>query len=146
MRPLVLVLAAFSVACHTGSPRPVTLDVGHDTCQSCRMVVSDARLAAQIVAPGEEPVFFDDFGCLSTFLKSRTSLRSSAAVYVADHRSGEWVLASRAVYTRVPSAATPMNGGIVAHADVASRDGDAAARGGTPVQARDIVGPFEEAH
>ena len=33
--------------------------------RSCRMAVSAAGVAAQVVAPGEEPRFFDDIGCLA---------------------------------------------------------------------------------
>ena len=52
-------------------------------------------------------------------------------VFVADHRTGEWVDARRAVFTRT-SIDTPMASGLVAHADAASRDADPAAAGGQP--------------
>ena len=37
-------------------------------CGYCRMIVSDQRFASQIVAPYEEPRFFDDLGCLARYL------------------------------------------------------------------------------
>jgi len=96
------------------------------------MMVSDVRVAAQIVAPGEEPLFFDDIGCLRDYLAS-TSAAADAVVYVADHRTGAWVDATQAVFTRSATIETPMGSGIIAHADAASRDADDAARGGSGV-------------
>jgi copper chaperone NosL len=104
------------------------------------MAVSDPRVAAQVVAPGEEPDFYDDIGCLARDLAKRT-LSPDAVVFVADHRTGEWVGAGGAVYVRVPGLATPMGSGIVAHASAASRDGDAAARAGQSLTLQDVFGP-----
>jgi copper chaperone NosL len=44
------------------------------------------------------------------------------------------------VFTRVPGLATPMGSHVVAHADAASRDQDADARGGTPLAAHELFG------
>jgi hypothetical protein len=61
---------------------------------------------------------------------------------VADHRTGEWVDASRAVFTRTPAVQTPMASGLIAHADAASRDRDNAAAGGSDVSPAAILGPL----
>jgi copper chaperone NosL len=134
------VLATVTVGCTGGPPPPAPLDTAHDNCRFCRMIVSDQRFAGQIVAAGEEPLFFDDLGCLHDYVQGASSLPVGAFAYVADHRTGRWVAGGRAVFTRVPGLSTPMNGGIVAHADRASRDSDAAGRGGTAVAASDVIG------
>jgi copper chaperone NosL len=103
------------------------------------MAVSDARFSAQLVAPGELPSFFDDIGCLATFLKAGKA-PAQAAAYVADHRTKAWIRADRAVYARVSGLATPMGSQLVAHADAASRDQDPDARGGTPVAPAELFG------
>jgi copper chaperone NosL len=108
------------------------------------MPVSDARLASQIVAPGEEPRFFDDLGCLADTIARGGPLPKGTVLYVADHRTGRWVRAGEAVFTRCPAVETPMGSHVIAHADAASRDGDPAARGGTPVPFGDtlrVTGP-----
>lgn len=125
--------------CAAGGPEPAPLDTRNESCATCRMVVSEARFAAQVVAPGELPRFFDDLGCLSAFLKAGRA-PAEATVFVADHRTRAWVRADAAVYARVPTLATPMGSHWIAHADAGSRDGDAAARGGTPVTPRDVLG------
>jgi copper chaperone NosL len=138
LRCTALVLAF--AACASRPPEPAPLDTRNEQCGFCRMAVSEARFASQLVAPGELPRFFDDLGCLASFLKGG-KLAAGATAFVADHRTRAWIRADRAVYTRVPGLATPMGSHIVAHADAASRDQDADARAGTPVAAAELFGP-----
>jgi copper chaperone NosL len=136
----VLMVAGAAVACAGGPPRPATLDPGDDSCSYCRMVVSDPRFAGQIVARGEDPLFFDDLGCLRDYIHGGRSVPAGAVAYVVDHRTGTWVPGGRAVFTSVPDLSTPMGGGIIAHADRTSRDSDATARGGTSIPPSDVIG------
>ncbi len=118
---------------------PVPL-AGGEACEYCRMTVEDPTLAAQVVGPGEEPRYFDDIGCVAAFLKEQRTRPVGQVVYVADHRTKQWVRADEAVFTRVERLSTPMDSHLVAHSDVQSRDADPDARGGSPVPAREIVG------
>lgn len=128
-----------AVACGRG-PEPAPLDTRNEQCTSCRMAVSDARFAAQLVAPGELPRFFDDVGCLGDFVRAGRA-PAGAVAYVADHRTKAWVLAADAVYTKVAQLETPMGSHVIAHADAASRDQDAGSRGGSPVARTELFGP-----
>ena len=135
------ILAALTAAACSGGPaRPASLDTKNESCAFCRMAISDARLASQIVAPDEEPKFFDDIGCLRNHLRERPVAAGSVA-FVADHRTKAWVPAAQAVYTRVPGIETPMASHLVAHADPASRDQDPDAKGGENVPLADLFGP-----
>jgi copper chaperone NosL len=136
----VLVLGALA-ACSRGPAAPAGLDTKNESCGWCRMAVSDARFAAQLVSPSEEPRFFDDIGCLATFLKSGGAPAKGQIAYVADHRTKAWVRASAAVYTKKPGLETPMGSGLIAHADAASRGADLDAAGGSPASVRDVFGP-----
>jgi copper chaperone NosL len=134
-----LALAAFAAACG-GPPGPAPLDTRNEACAFCRMAVSDPGFASQLVAPGELPRFFDDLGCLASYLKGGR-VPAGGVVFVADHRTRVWVPASRAVYTRVPGLATPMGSHVIAHETAASRDADPDAKAGTPVSATELFGP-----
>lgn len=138
-RRLVVISAmAFVAACaHTLAPS--ALDTKNDACAFCRMIVSDERTASQIVAPLEEPRFFDDFGCLASYLAS-AKLQANAVIFVADHRTKEWVRADAAIFTRLSGAAGAMGSRIVAHASAASRDEDLDAAGGTTIPAAEVLG------
>ena len=133
----LLLSSSVLLACG-GAPGPAVLDTKTEMCASCRMPVSDASLATQLVAPGEEPKFFDDLGCVRDFL-GRAPASAGTVAFVADHRTKKWVRASAAVYTRA-GLATPMGSHWIAHADAASRDADPASAGGTSVPGREIFG------
>ena len=136
---LAVVLLA---ACGDGTQGPAPLDTKNDACAWCRMSVSDLRFAAQLTAPGHEPKFFDDAGCLRDWLKAPRE-EAPWTAWVTDHRTKEWVTAKDALFTRNPSVQSPMNSGLAAWADATSRDRDPAATGGTPVPAAEVIGPFQ---
>jgi copper chaperone NosL len=140
LRHLGASLALAFGACASGPPQPAALDTRHDACAFCRMAVSDARFAAQLVAPGEEPRFFDDVGCLRDHLKS-AAVPPGALAYVADHRTRAWVRAGQGVYTRAPGLETPMGSHLIAHSDAASRAADDDARAGAALGAAEVFGP-----
>lgn len=128
--------------CAPGAPGPSTIRLGEDACAYCRMTIVGIETAAQIVSPGAEPIMFDEIGCLSDYLADRP-LDADATVFVADHRSGEWIDARSAVFTKT-SLPTPMSSGLLAHADLTSRDADRsapAAREGVRVAAADVLHP-----
>jgi copper chaperone NosL len=126
-----LVTLLVILACSRGPVGPAALDTRNEACAHCRMAVSSQRFAGQLVAPGEEPRFFDDLACLAAYLKAHPQLPRGASAYVADHRTGDWVLADRAVYSRA-AVETPMGSHLIAHASAASRDLDPAARESVP--------------
>ncbi|HXU72317.1 MAG TPA: nitrous oxide reductase accessory protein NosL [Polyangia bacterium] len=135
MKWLFILLLA---GCSLSRTTPAALDTsGKEACAFCRMAIVDGSTAAQLVAPGEEPRFFDDLGCLRSYLATAT-LPWKAAVYVADHRTKTWVPLSQAVYARQPALETPMGSQLIAHANEASRASDGAARGATPLSAADV--------
>ena len=140
MRPAGALLTLMTVACASGPPGPARLDTRSETCASCRMTISDARTAGQLVAPSEEPLFFDDIGCLGGYVRSR-ALPRGAVAYVADHRTRAWIPATTAVYTSVAGLDTPMASHLMAHADAASRDADPDAKGGSPRASAEVFGP-----
>jgi len=140
VRILFALLVTAGLAACDGESRPEELVKGRDLCASCRMPVSDVHFAAQITGPGELPRFFDEVGCLSDFVKSPSAKEAAGIAWVADHRTGAWVRADRAIFTRVPSLATPMNHHLIAHENASSRDSDPDARGGQPVTLQEVFG------
>ena len=135
-----LLLIVLVAACASGPPPPAALDTKNESCAWCRMAISEARFAGQRVAAAEEPLFFDDIGCLAHFLAGKAR-PAGTVTYVADHRTRTWVRADAALYTEVTSLATPMGSHLIAHADTASRDADPDAKGGTPRTPAEVFGP-----
>ncbi len=112
---LIVVVAVVLLACSSGPPEPAPLDTsGAETCRWCRMVISDRRFAAQIVANGYDPLFFDDIGCMTHYLEKAANVPPKAVAYVADYRQEAWVPANEADYFRCASFVTPMNSELIA--------------------------------
>jgi copper chaperone NosL len=144
-RALMAACLVTLTACAGGPTPPAELDTRGDVCASCRMTVSSRPFAGQIVAPGELPLFFDDIGCLVAYLGQHPALDAGAVAYVADHRTGAWVRAGEAVFTRAGAFSTPMGSHLIAHASAESRDADPAARGGAPVRPASLLAaPFPD--
>ena len=140
MRVALLLIVLTGLACTSGPALPQKLDSRNDLCSSCRMPVSDPSLAAQIVAPHEEPLFFDDLRCLRDYLVAEHPLPPGAVAYVADHRTRAWVEAGRAVFVKLPALETPMGSHWAAYANEASRLEDPDAAASSPVAATAIFG------
>lgn len=138
---LPALLVAVAAACGEARIEPAPLDTKNEACTWCRMAVSNPTFAAQVVAPGELPRFFDDIGCLADWLRAGRDVPPGAVAFVADHRTRAWIRADQAWYTSVPGLATPMSSHVIAHTDSASRDQDPDARGGSPLAASELFGP-----
>jgi copper chaperone NosL len=136
-----LLVVAVTLGCDSREAAPSVLDTKNDSCAFCRMPVSNAHLAAQVAAPGEETKFFDDIGCLRDYLEQNAPPLTETVAYVADHHTGAWVRASAAMFGRCPALETPMGSHLIAHADAASRDSDATSRGCARALVQDIFGP-----
>jgi copper chaperone NosL len=125
-------IVVIATGCAAATPKPAQLDARTEPCGYCRMIVSDQRFASQIVAPYEDPKFFDDLGCLVNYLATSgvdpgVDTRGRV-IFVADHRTREWVAADRAVFSRVDALGAPMGSHVIAHASLASRLSDPDAR------------------
>jgi copper chaperone NosL len=138
-RPLLCAIVWLAFIGCSAAQQPATVDTRNDLCTYCRMPVSDVRFAGQIVAPGEEPRFFDDLGCLRDYLKKNGAPKGATA-YVADHRTKAWVVAAKAIYLRNDDIDTPMGSSLLAWVDAASRDADTDSRG-TRLTPTDVFGP-----
>lgn len=130
-------------ACTAAAPRPAEVRIGGDACAQCRMTIISLATAAQIAAPGAEPLLFDELGCLRDYLSGKP-LATDAIAFVADHRTGEWIEATNATFTQT-RAATPMGSGLLAHASAEGRDRDPEAGHGLPVTAEAILQPRRNA-
>lgn len=137
MRRMVGIACCILAGC-VAAAAPATVRLGEDTCAHCHMTVIATATAAQVIAPGEEPVIVDDLGCLRDYLAGHVPA-AGARVFVTDHRTGMWFDASSAVFTRT-KLATPMSSGIVAHDGDESRRLDTSITGDR-VEPRTILRP-----
>jgi len=137
---LWMTVVASAVSCANTSVAPEELAVGEESCAFCRMTISQADFSSQVLMPGELPLFFDDLGCLHSYLTSTIPPQDgNSAVFVIDRRTKGWVAAPSAVFARVPGLATPMGSHLVAHATIESRAADTEVSGAEPVPSTTVV-------
>lgn len=110
MTAMVLLL----LACSPAPVTPVKIDPSTDTCHSCRMTISNPRLALQILDAGEEPRLFDDIGCAVRELRGETHPPRDRRVFVADMTTGAWMPIESAALEQCSHVDTPMGSHLVA--------------------------------
>jgi copper chaperone NosL len=101
---------------------PVEVKWDRDTCERCRMVLSDRLHSAQVRVPtpdGRSRVYrFDDIGCALIWLEERAERDDPATeIWVNDWRAGDWIDARTATYLR--GQVTPMEYGLGAQPEPA---------------------------
>ncbi|MBY0493419.1 MAG: hypothetical protein K2Y23_04340 [Cyanobacteria bacterium] len=98
------------------------------------MLISSSAHAAQAVAAGEEPRFYDDRGCLA---KDAASLPSGARLFVQLDGEAGWIETDKAFFAFSATARTPMSYGVTAFRTEAAAS--SADRGGRAIRWADVV-------
>lgn len=101
----VFVAALALVACENADA-PQTPAWGKERCGSCAMLVDDHRFAGQAVTEKGEHLFFDDPGCLASYVSGHP--RSRHTWLLNEH--GAWVDAGTATFEA--NAKSPMDYGF----------------------------------
>jgi len=111
---LLLFIMACSEKADTG---PVEVKFDRDSCEQCRMMISDRFHVAQVRGGEKHQAYnFDDIGDAITWLEQQPwKTDSKTEIWVADHRTAKWLDARFAWYVREKH--TPMNYGYSAEAE-----------------------------
>lgn len=109
-----LILCAVAAhGCTGGEIRPVEL-YPEDMCAACRMAISDARFASEIIETDGTVHKFDDIGCLLKFRENAKD-HEIAAIFLKDYETLIWVPYEKSTIVAT-GIATPMASGRVAFA------------------------------
>jgi nitrous oxide reductase accessory protein NosL len=112
---LILLFPLLLGACGEEETGPVPIKAGRDTCERCRMIISDTRFAAEIRGGPENKIWkFDDIGDAITWLQKKPWANDEKTkIWVMDYDNGtEWIEAQKAHY--LVGYMTPMAFGFVA--------------------------------
>ena len=116
IRTALLCILVVLVACASAEIAPVPLE-NSDQCSFCRMAISEKQFASQIITEDEQVLKFDDVGCMLRYRKSAGAKLKTAAIFVTDYESRNWVKAEKAAFVRSKTVKTPMASGIIAYTD-----------------------------
>ncbi len=119
---LLLVIAA----CQPGELEVRSPHWGKDTCAYCRMAVSSAPYAAQLVGPGGQVRHYDDLGCLIKDQQRRPELLKLSAYVTSPDDHDRWLLSTQTRFgenlpTPMDFGFAPQKDGAMSFADVVSR-------------------------
>jgi copper chaperone NosL len=130
---VALLLAAGCGGASAWPPPPAQVHLGEDACAFCRMIVSDARFAAQAqtrTAAGAQ--VFDDLGCLIT--SSKSAPLDPQGIYVRQFDGDAWVRGDQAVVVRAEDISSPMGSGLAVFATRTAAESEAARHPGATVE------------
>lgn len=112
---ILLLLALWLAGCgQAGGDRPAAIAWDRDTCEHCRMTISDRAYAAEAWVETQGRHYkFDDIGCLVNWLDAHGWSNEQVRLWVADHRHRDevhWLDARTARY--IEGLTTPMDYGF----------------------------------
>jgi len=98
------------------STKPQDVRYGEDQCAHCKMIITDARFAAEIVTDKGKALKFDAIECLATYLQQHPELNNeTAARWVSDFNDpGQWLKAEEARYVQSEEIRSPMGKSLLA--------------------------------
>ncbi len=113
---MIVILTLTFGSCST-APQPLRL--GQDSCEHCKMTISDKRFGAEIVSKKGKAFKFDDSQCLLTYLREKEIEKEQVAEIYFTHFISPYELlkAEQTYFLQSPSLKSPMNGNIAAFAN-----------------------------
>ena len=116
------------IACSKSGPQEIA--VGKDQCENCKMTITEAKYATQLITEKGRVYKFDDIKCMQDYATSNEDA-ATAKTYVADFPSGQFFDSSTATFISGGSIKSPMNGNIQAYKDKVAAEKAAAELGAT---------------
>lgn len=108
----LLSISFLTLACTSNTPQPIKLNV--DTCEFCKMTISNAHFASQLITQKGRCYKFDDITCMMQYAKSN-GIHNTATLYIANFANeSKFVIAQKAHYLKGGTISSPMRGNIIA--------------------------------
>lgn len=108
---ILFLCALAAVGCGPGEVRPVDL-YPEDMCAACRMAISDARFASEIIDTDGTVHKFDDIGCLLSY-RAKLNPSTITAIFLKDYETLEWMPYEKSTIVET-GVSTPMASGRLA--------------------------------
>ena len=103
-------------------PKPIAF--GKDQCSYCKMTISDARFATQLITKKGRVYNFDDVSCMIAFVKEGSVKKEEvAAFYAPDYNHKNELLPAESLYfLKSGDLKSPMGGNLAASPNKADLD------------------------
>ena len=108
----VIAIALLLAACSSG-PVPIAYD--QDSCDFCRMQISDPRYGGELITRTGKVHKFDSIECLASFVAGLRDSASIRSLWVSDYKKpGTLIPAREALFIHHPGPGSPMGRGLLA--------------------------------
>ena len=90
---LIFPILIFSIiSCKNGPEiKPVEILYGQDSCERCKMIISEKTYSAEYILADGKAMKFDDIGCMIHFNIELGTEHKILAQYVRDCETGDWI-------------------------------------------------------
>lgn len=111
-----IVFALFTLfilsSCNSNEPKPLKLN--SDSCDNCKMTISNGKFGAELITEKGRMYKFDDIHCMVHFAKSETSVPAKL-FFVNDYLQDNTLIpAEKALYLKGGTISSPMRGNTAA--------------------------------
>jgi len=111
----ILFLILFISCQGESTSKPEKIYLGQDTCERCKMIISEKKFASEYRISKNRTKKFDDIGCMVKYILEEEPVdKKKITVFVADYDTGKWLRAENAIFVHSKKIRTPMNFGIIA--------------------------------
>ena len=107
---VVFIIGLITPGCGARDDGPPRIRYGEETCDRCRMIISEKRFAAAYRTGSGALRKFDDLGCATLHREERQEMTTQFWGY--DYEETGWLNAKRAFLVHSPELLTPMGYGI----------------------------------
>lgn len=110
-----ILMLSFCFLASCGNKGPQAIKLNSDNCDYCKMSISDARFACELVTEKSRVYKFDDVNCLMGFKGENADKVANAEYYVADFLSPYALVEAKSMqFIEGESIGSPMGGNIAA--------------------------------
>ncbi len=110
-----LLSAMFLFSCTEKGPKEIA--IGKDQCDNCKMTITEAKYATQLITEKGKTYKFDDIRCMDDYASSNPDQSSGSTTYVVDFPTGDFIKTQNASLIKGGSIKSPMGGNTQAYSD-----------------------------
>lgn len=147
---LIIFITFILISCGSKrDPKPVEIYPEEDVCETCRMLITDQRFAAEFIPRKGRSKKFDDPICMIRYFDMAKKLdlgitpEDVVAYYVKDYLTKEWIKAKEATFVRA-DIVTVMGFGVVAFKDLPRAEAFAKEHKGIILKFNNLWGFYKE--
>lgn len=108
------------ISCGSNEPQPIKLNV--DSCEFCKMTISNGKFGAELLTKKGRYYKFDDLSCMLLYAKENTNVQVQS-FFVNDYAKDNTLIpAEQSFYLRGGALNSPMRGNFAAFASDKEQD------------------------